>query len=177
MDVNIPNIQSDPLRIVKERISPHQEIPAVSDQELQERLAIFEKDGTGRSNTDALIGYDILTAAAYCRSFCIPGTTDQRRFDLCNVYEAAILWLESSNIDKVDKSSVFNLTRMIGHTNPYGRFNYERASAIWTSSIFSESRSWQVSPQGTVAENYSVLSLLIIPTRVEYKETKKFLNK
>lgn len=144
-------------------IDPKEPVPALTDKDLQVMLAPFKKDNDGTRNTDILLECNS-QAAEYCRKFttcCLsPGF-----FDLGNMYESSIIWIESDNIDTMDPTSGDYPERMLGMKNPKRRFYNEHSIHMWTSTLVSETTAWAITYDGLFRRSKVMHDFIVIPSR------------
>lgn len=115
------------------------------DAWIQSTYAALRDDGTAKSNTDILMGFDTTQAAHHCRDQNIAGVG---QLDLPNLYELIILYLESDNIDALDPTAESNSDKALGMMNPNGRFNFDNDVAVWSSTEYNSSGAWRVHYNG-----------------------------
>ena len=123
------------------------------DSWIQSTYAALRNDGTARSNTDKLMGFDTTEAAHHCRNQNITGVG---QLDMPNLYELIILYLESDNIDALDPTVESNRDKALGMMNPRGRFGFGNDS-IWASTDYSSTHNWYVNFNGA-ARHYGQYS-------------------
>ena len=127
-------------------------LPYIKDDAwVQSTYAALKKDGTAKSNTDILMGFDTTEAAHHCRSQDIPGVG---QLDLPNLYELIILYLESDRIDALDPTAADNRDKALGMMNPHGRFNLNNQYRVWSSAEYSDWYAWNVHCYGYANSEY-----------------------
>ena len=116
------------------------------DAWIQSTYAALKNDGTAKSNTDFLMGFDTTEAAHHCRNQNISGVG---QLDLPNLYELIILYLESDNIDALDPTAESNRGKALGMMNTNGRFGFGNQGAVWSSteSVYG-GRGWRIIHNG-----------------------------
>ena len=115
-----------------------------SDAWIRSTYAALENDGTAKSNTDFLMGFDTTLAAHHCRDQNISGVG---QLDLPNLYELIILYLESDNIDALDPTAESNRDKTLGMMSTNGRFTFG-GSLVWSSTELSSTHAWTVTNNG-----------------------------
>lgn len=137
---------------------------SLPDDELQNKLAelLVLGKATGRNNTNAtvIIGSP---AAQFCRAICFEGA-EAGHFDLGNVYEMSLIWLEADTIDKVDPTVKDYQWRALGKSNPDGMFS---SNLLLTSTLTIRHDGFIViTPDGKVMSTSKTSDFLVIPSRV-----------
>lgn len=106
------------------------EIDPVTDAQLQAALAAFKNDKSGHENTEVWVRADGggSLAALFCRNVNIaPYGPDY--FDLPNIYELAVMFVEADEIDSLDESLAQYRQFALGRANSNGgRFYFAQGS-------------------------------------------------
>lgn len=140
------------------------DIPQITDHALQGSLALLKNDKTGKENTDALLCIDD-PIAIYCRRFRTNMIADTLpMFDLGNLYETAILYIESDNIDRVDPTSEYWRHRCLGIKNYRGRFCMGNSCGQWTSSKHIKNKMIYLNSDGLIKYGNDGDKISVIPT-------------
>ena len=105
----------------------------------------LRNDGTAKSNTGLLMKFDTTEAAHHCRNQNISGVG---QLDLPNLYELIILYLESDNIDALDPTAKANKDKALGKMNAIGRFDFDGAKRVWSSTEYDSAYAWHVRREG-----------------------------
>ena len=101
----------------------------MGDEELQTLMAPSKTTQTAEEATTQLSGYSYGNAGIYCRNQKIPGVG---ALDLPNLYELAVMYLESDNIDALDPTASLNANKLLGAKNPNGRFHIANSGGIFS---------------------------------------------
>lgn len=136
----------------------------LTDIQLQELLNStlsgnsFKDDFTAKQGTDAILAsLDANSeAATYARSLV---STNLRACDIPNIYELAVIWLESDNIDSIDSTiNEFNNLRL-GSPNRFNTGKYWSCTEIYGGQF----RGLYISYTGYISFNARYTSYKIIP--------------
>lgn len=163
---DLVSVGDKPLWVAKENIDTFVAVPKITDKKLQKVLEDFKNDRTGEENTNCIIKYGS-PAGIYCRSIELHGRKNY--FDVGNVYEMSIVWIEADNIDKVDPTLNMFSHRALGTGNCYGRFRGRNNDIVgcWTSSEFNQYLAWVIFPNGFIGYTSHESELThVIPTKV-----------
>lgn len=159
---DIPKIDSDIVYIAGKYFNNNENCAVTTDKILQERLKAFKYDNPGYKNTDNLLHYDSVSAIFTRSEKLYPR---QKQYNLGNLYEMAIIWLEVANIDKVDPSAPDYKTRQLRSIAD----NSFTADYMWTSSMYDSDHAWTIDSSGRIDVCPRNAINTVIPSKTVYK--------
>lgn len=137
----------------------------LTDEQLQSKLdsmlsnSSFKDDFTAKAGTDAILAsLDALSEAASFARSLIP--TDLRACDIPNIYELAVIWLESDNIDSIDPTVNEYSNNRLGSPNRFNSNYFWTCTEVQLSSTF---RGLYIYYGGRVLYNPRDASLCVLP--------------